>query len=123
VSAFPAPSRIPVIGPKILLVISVLAIVFMCLGNLRGIREAPRHPLHRRIPNRAGPGSWAGVRARPGRAGHVLLPPGRDRRYLVHRRQHQLHRIPVLASFVAEDSFLPRWLTRRGHQPPLTLVD
>src|ERR1700734_1427616 len=42
VSAFPALSRIPVIGPKILLFISVLAIVFMCLGNLRGIREAGR---------------------------------------------------------------------------------
>ena len=42
VSAFPVLSRIPVIGPKILLVISVLAILFMCLGNLRGIREAGR---------------------------------------------------------------------------------
>jgi nucleotide-binding universal stress UspA family protein len=38
VSAFPALSRIPVIGPKVLLVISVLAILLMCLGNLRGIR-------------------------------------------------------------------------------------
>jgi amino acid transporter len=42
VSAFPALSRIPVIGPKILLVISVAAIGLMCLGNLRGIREAGR---------------------------------------------------------------------------------
>jgi amino acid transporter len=42
VSAFPALSRIPVIGPKILLVISLLAILLMCLGNLRGIREAGR---------------------------------------------------------------------------------
>ena len=42
VSAFPALSRVPVIGPKILLVISVVAIVFMCLGNLRGLREAGR---------------------------------------------------------------------------------
>ena len=42
VSAFPALSRIPVIGPKILLVISVVAICVMCLGNLRGIREAGR---------------------------------------------------------------------------------
>src|SRR5579863_7534421 len=42
VSAFPALSRIPVIGPKILLVISVAAILLMCLGNLRGIREAGR---------------------------------------------------------------------------------
>ena len=42
VSAFPALSHIPVIGPKILLVISVAAIGIMCLGNLRGIREAGR---------------------------------------------------------------------------------
>jgi len=42
VSAFPALSRVPVIGPKILLVISVTAIGVMCLGNLRGIREAGR---------------------------------------------------------------------------------
>src|SRR6201996_8998583 len=42
VSAFPALSRIPVIGPKILLVISVTGIAVMCLGNLRGIREAGR---------------------------------------------------------------------------------
>jgi len=42
VSAFPALSRIPVIGPKILLVISLIAICLMCLGNLRGLREAGR---------------------------------------------------------------------------------
>ena len=42
VSAFPALSGIPVIGPKILLVISVAGIGLMCLGNLRGIREAGR---------------------------------------------------------------------------------
>ncbi|HEY1323761.1 MAG TPA: amino acid permease, partial [Streptosporangiaceae bacterium] len=42
VSAFPALSGIPVIGPRILLAISVLAILAMCLGNLRGIREAGR---------------------------------------------------------------------------------
>jgi amino acid transporter len=42
VSAFPSLSRIPVVGPDILLVISVVAILAMCLGNLRGIREAGR---------------------------------------------------------------------------------
>jgi amino acid transporter len=42
VSAFPALSGIPVVGHKILLVISVIAILVMCLGNLRGIREAGR---------------------------------------------------------------------------------
>ncbi len=40
VSAFPALAAIPVIGPKILLVISAAAILLMCFGNLRGIREA-----------------------------------------------------------------------------------
>jgi amino acid transporter len=42
VSAFPELSGIPVIGLKILLVISVVAILAMCLGNLRRIREAGR---------------------------------------------------------------------------------
>ncbi len=42
VSAFPALSHIPVIGPRILLITSVAAIGLMCLGNLRGIREAGR---------------------------------------------------------------------------------
>ena len=42
VSAFPGLSHIPVIGPKILLVISVVGIAVMCLGNLRGLREAGR---------------------------------------------------------------------------------
>jgi amino acid transporter len=41
-SAFPALSALPVIGPKILLVISVGAIAVMCAGNLRGVREAGR---------------------------------------------------------------------------------
>ena len=40
VSAVPALSRIPVIGHNILLIISVIAILIMCYGNLRGIREA-----------------------------------------------------------------------------------
>jgi amino acid transporter len=42
VSAFPALTTIPVIGPQILLVISVIAIILMAYGNLRGIREAGR---------------------------------------------------------------------------------
>src|SRR5262245_8672555 len=40
VSAFPQLGNIPVIGPQILTVVSVLAILIMCYGNLRGIREA-----------------------------------------------------------------------------------
>src|ERR1700761_8529801 len=42
VSAFPSLTTIPVIGSKILLVISVVAILIMAFGNLRGIREAGR---------------------------------------------------------------------------------
>ncbi len=43
VSAFPALGNIPGIGPNwILTIISVLAILLMCYGNLRGIREAGR---------------------------------------------------------------------------------
>ena len=47
-----------------------------------------------------------GLRAHPRRAGHVLRVAGRDRRDLVHRRQHQLHRFPV-----------PGQLRRRGLVP------
>jgi amino acid transporter len=42
VSAFPQLANTPVIGPQILLVISVIAVLIMCYGNLRGIREAGR---------------------------------------------------------------------------------
>ena len=42
VSAFPSLSTVPVIGSNILLIISVIAILIMCYGNLRGIREAGR---------------------------------------------------------------------------------
>ena len=42
VSAFPALGRLPFVGPNILSAISVVAILIMCYGNLRGIREAGR---------------------------------------------------------------------------------
>ncbi|HEY1821513.1 MAG TPA: amino acid permease [Trebonia sp.] len=42
VSAFPQLANVPVIGPEILVVISVIAVAIMCYGNLRGIREAGR---------------------------------------------------------------------------------
>ncbi|HEX4399400.1 MAG TPA: APC family permease, partial [Trebonia sp.] len=42
VSAFPQLANTPVIGPYILIVISVIAVAIMCYGNLRGIREAGR---------------------------------------------------------------------------------
>ena len=42
VSAFPQLGNVPVIGSNILTVISVVAVLIMCYGNLRGIREAGR---------------------------------------------------------------------------------
>jgi amino acid transporter len=42
VSAFPALNTVPVIGPQILRIISVIVILILCYGNLRGIREAGR---------------------------------------------------------------------------------
>src|ERR1700733_6754954 len=42
VSAFPQLASVPVIGSNILTVISVVAVLIMCYGNLRGIREAGR---------------------------------------------------------------------------------
>jgi amino acid transporter len=42
VSAFPQLGNIPVVGSNILTVISVISVLIMCYGNLRGIREAGR---------------------------------------------------------------------------------
>ena len=42
VSAFPQLGDLPVIGSDILTVISVIVVLVMCYGNLRGIREAGR---------------------------------------------------------------------------------
>jgi amino acid transporter len=42
VSAFPQLANLPVIGSSILSVISVIVVLIMCYGNLRGIREAGR---------------------------------------------------------------------------------
>jgi amino acid transporter len=42
VSAFPSLSTVPVIGKHILLEICIVAVLLMCYGNLRGLREAGR---------------------------------------------------------------------------------
>jgi len=231
VSAFPALSRLPVIGPKILLVISVAAIGVMCLGNLRGIREAGRVfaaptylfagsvtvmivtglireltiGLPRAIPGHGtvgigshsgliafgalyimakafanGGSSLTGIEAVSNAVSALRPPEGRHARQILITQgslvafliagiswlAHETHAtpymagfptvlaqeaqvvfghtttgqvmflalqaataailftggntsftgFPYLASFVAEDSFLPRWLTRRGHR-------
>ena len=231
VSAFPSLSRIPVIGSKVLLVISVIAILAMCLGNLRGIREAGRifalptymfagsvivmiitgivRELAGALPHVVpGPGtvsigshsgliafgaiyimargfanggsSLTGIEAVSNAVSALRPPEGRNARQILATQgmtvafliagiswlAHATHAIPYtagfptvlaqeaavvfghtltgqvmffvlqagtaailftggntsftgfpfLASFVAEDSFLPRWLTRRGHR-------
>jgi amino acid transporter len=231
VSAFPALSGIPLVGPQILLVISVVAILAMCLGNLRGIREAGRlfalptylfagslvvmivtgvvRELAGRLPHvvpgvgtvgvgshsglitfgalyimaRAfanGGSSLTGIEAVSNAVSALRPPEGRNARQLLATQgtivafliagiswlAHVTHAMPYtagfptilaqeaaavfgptpaghvmflvlqaataailftggntsftgfpfLASFVAEDSFLPRWLTRRGHR-------
>jgi hypothetical protein len=76
VSAFPGLSNIPVIGPKILLVTSVVAIAVMCLGNLRGLREAGRGFAPADLPVRR---LAAGDdRHRPGRRAGRRRPAARD---------------------------------------------
>ena len=55
-------------------------------------------------------GSSAGI-------GHVgASGPGRHRADPLHRRNTSFNGFPFLANFVAEDAFLPRWLTKRGHR-------
>jgi amino acid transporter len=231
VSAAPQLGKIPVIGPHILLVISVAAVLIMCYGNLRGIREAgkafalptylfsasvalmiilglireafgglhhvPRFPgatyhighstasllsfgmiymLLRAFAN--GGSSLTGIEAVSNAVSALRPPEGRNARQIlviqgsivafliagISWLSHVTHAIPYLAgyptvlaqeadvvfgsaahfmyfvvqaatalilftggntsfsgfpflaSFVAEDSFLPRWLTKRGHR-------
>ena len=231
VSAVPQLSRLPLIGHNILLIISVVAILIMCYGNLRGIREAgktfalptylfsgsvglmiviglarevfgdlhhvPRYPgtpytlghntssllsfamiymLARAFAN--GGSSLTGIEAVSNAVSALRPPEGRNAREVlviqgsivafliagISWLAHTTHAIPYkqgfptvlaqeadvifgqtghfmfylvqvatalilftggntsfsgfpfLASFVAEDSFLPRWLTKRGHR-------
>ena len=90
-------------------------VAFLIAGTVARARH-PRHPLHRRVPDRAGPGSRAGVRAHPGRAGHVLLPPGRITAILSTGGNTSFTGFPFLASFSSPRTPSSRWLTRRGHR-------
>jgi amino acid transporter len=232
VSAFPALGRIPHVGPNILTIISVVAILIMCYGNLRGIREAGRtfaiptylfsgsvglmiivglireifgdlHHVHRYSGSIFGYGhstqglisfamifillkafanggsSLTGIEAVSNAVSALQPPEGRNARFVLvtqgaivvfliggiswlahvtHATPYQagyptvlaqeadvvfgpgtgqilfyvvqaataailftggntsFSGFPFLASFVAEDSFLPRWLTKRGHR-------
>ena len=79
VSAFPQLANIPVIGSSILVVISVIAVLIMCYGNLRGIREAGRAFA---MPTYLFSGSVAAmivvglIREVSGRLPHVITTPG-----------------------------------------------
>jgi amino acid transporter len=84
-------SAFPVIGPYVT-PISIGVILLMCLGNLRGIREAS-----------AGHFMFWVVQA----ATALILYTGGNTSF---------NGFPFLTSFVAEDSFLPRWLMKRGHR-------
>jgi amino acid transporter len=232
VSAFPSLSRLPSpFGPNILDVLSVLFILIMCYGNLRGIREAGKTfalPTYvfslsvglmiivglireamgnlRHVPHYTGPtfafghstqglltfamifillkayanggSSLTGIEAVSNAVSALRPPEGRNARQLLVTQgsivvfliggiswlSHVTHAVPYtsgyptvlaqeadvvfgstghvlywvvivgtaailftggntsfsgfpfLASFVAEDSFLPRWLTKRGHR-------
>ena len=236
VSAFPQLGNIPVIGSNILTVISVVAVLIMCYGNLRGISEAGRsfalptylfsgsvalmiivglireivggglphvallpgrhlphraqrrgtahhrHDLHageglrqrRLVADRHRGGLQRGQRAAPAGGPQRQADPGHpgvhrrvpDRGDLLAGARHPCHPLrggyptvlaqeanivfgsgghfmyfvvqmatalilftggntsfsgfPFLASFVAGDSFLPRWLTKRGHRLALS---
>ena len=47
---------------------------------------------------------------------HVLLRPGATALILFTGGNTSFNGFPFLASFVAQDAFLPRWLTKRGHR-------
>ena len=55
----------------------------------------PRHAVHGRLPDRARPGSQDRLRAHVIGQHPVLRGAGRDHADPVHRRQHQLQRLPV----------------------------
>ena len=79
----------------------------------------PRHPVQGRVPDGARAGGQRRLRQR--RALHVLRGAGGYRADPVHRRQHQLQRFPVTwPASSPRDSFLPRWLTKRGHRLALS---
>ena len=64
-------------------------------GHLLAGARHPRHAVQERLPDRAGPGGPARLRPHVHRAGPVLPGAGRDHADPVHRRQHQLQRLPV----------------------------
>src|ERR1035441_2648942 len=88
--------------------------------------------LHRRGPDPARAGGRARLRVHPGRADHVLHAPGGHRRGLVHRWQHQLHRVPVPGQFrgrgllpapLADPARPPAGVLQRDHPAGRAVAD
>ena len=83
---------------------------------LAGARH-PRDPLHVRLPHRARPGGAGRLRPHRGRAGACSSRvQAATAAILFTGGNTSFTGFPFLASFVAEDSFLPRWLGKRGHR-------
>ena len=86
-------------------------------GHLLAGARHPRGAVRKRLPDGAGPGSQARSSATP-RVGWVLFYAVQAGTALIlfTGGNTSFSGFPFLASFVAEDSFLPRWLTKRGHR-------
>ncbi len=82
-------------------------------GHLLARAHDPRDAADDRVPDRAGPGGPADLRAHLDRAGHVRAGPGGHRDDPLHRGNTSFNGFPFLTSYVAGDSFLPRWLLAR----------
>ena len=79
--------------------------------------ETHATPVHERHPDRDQPGGRGRVRQLPGTAtsGYVLVQVA-TALILFTGANTPFTGFPFLASFIAEDSFLPRQMTRRGHR-------
>ena len=91
---------------------------------LAGAPDA-RHPVRQRGAHGHLPGSRPGVRALDGRPGHVLPDPGGDRADPVHRREHELQRVPVpgqlrgrgrVPAALADQARAPAGVLQRHHR-------
>ena len=85
-------------------------------GHLLDRACHPRGPLQERGPHRCLPGGPAHLRhSTAGRVLYFLVQAGAIT-ILFTGGNTSFSGFPFLSSFVAEDSFLPRWLSKRGHR-------